>query len=176
MVSAVLLFATYLVLVIALPIVLSAAIGYRALPRGHACPNCAQETIPLLSHLLRAVRVVLPSVSVQRRWCPVCSWEGFSREFDGSPAIVLVAPTTSMRQTEPLRSLELGGRSWNVMLEYWRERGRCYGRLLFVGPSGKLWCDPLAAFHGPTQQEVMGQALALSDRLLTYRLREVISG
>ena len=60
--------------------------------------------------------------------------------------------------------------------EYWRERGRCYGRLLFVGPSGRLWCDPLAAFHGQTQRDVMGQALALSDRLLAYRLREVISG
>ena len=176
MVRAVLLFATYLVLVIALPIVLSAAIGYRALPRGHACPNCAQETIPLLSYVLRAWKVLFPSLAVQRRWCPMCSWEGYARVFEVAPAVVVVAPASSMRQTEPLRSLELGGRSWNVMLEYWRERGRCYGRLLFVGPSGKQWCDPLAAFHGPTQQDVMGQALALSDRLLTYRLREVISG
>ena len=176
MVRAVLLFATYLVLVIALPIILSAVIGYRALPRGHACPNCAQETIPLLSYLLRTFKSLLPDLSVERRWCPVCSWEGFARANEDGPVVVAVAPPSSTRQTEPLRSLELGGRPWSVMLEYWRERGRCYGRLLFVGPSGKLWCDPLAAFHGPSHQDVMSQALALSDRLLTYRLREVISG
>jgi hypothetical protein len=39
-----------------------------------------------------------------------------------------------------------------------------------------LWCDPLAAFHGHTRQDVVTQAHALSDRLLAYRLREVISG
>jgi hypothetical protein len=172
----VLLFATYLVLVIALPVMLSAAIGYRSLPRGHACPNCVQETIPLLSHSLRAIKQLLPTFTVQRRWCPVCSWEGFTRGTDFVAVAVPATATVSTRQTEPLRSLELGGRSWTVMLEYWRERGRCYGRLLFLGPSGKLWCDPLAAFHGQTQQDVMSQALALSDRLLTYRLREVISG
>ncbi len=172
----VLVFAMYLVLVVALPVMLSAAIGYRSLPRGHACPNCAQETLPLLSHTLRAIKQMLPALSVHRRWCPVCSWEGYARHTDIAPVIAIADPLVSARQTEPLRSLELGGRSWNVMLEYWRERGRCYGRLLFVGPSGKLWCDPLAAFHGQTQQDVMQQALALSDRLLTYRLREVISG
>lgn len=172
------LFATYLVLVIALPVTVSAIIGYRALPRGHACPNCAQETLPLVSFALRILKRVLPNFAVvQRRWCPTCSWEGFSRdaEFLVSPTLSYNVPTTT-RRTQPLRSLELGGRSWNVMLEYWREHGRCYGRLLFVGPSGKLWCDPLAAFHGQSQDDVMGQALALSDRLLTYRLREVISG
>jgi len=103
-------------------------------------------------------------------------WDGYAREplVRSAPALASTAP--SARQTQSVRTLELGGRSWTVMLEYWRERGRFYGRLLFVGPSGKLWCDPLAAFHGPTHHDVMSQALALSDRLLTYRLREVISG
>jgi hypothetical protein len=171
----VLLFATYLVLVVALPVALSGIVGYRALPRGHDCPNCAQDTLPLLSYTLRLAKRFIP-LSVQRRWCPTCSWEGFARPSSLLLPIMPPQPVTSTRYTQPLRSLELGGRAWNVMLEYWREHGRCYGRLLFVGPSGKLWCDPLAAFHGQTQDDVMGQALALSDRLLTYRLREVISG
>ncbi|HEY0671384.1 MAG TPA: hypothetical protein VGD27_03905 [Longimicrobiales bacterium] len=171
-----LLFATYLVLVIALPVMLSAAIGYRALPRGSACPNCAQDTLPLLSRTIRLLRIIQPQLSLQRRWCPTCSWDGFARAQATIPAPALIGERVTARQTRPLRTLELGGRCWTVMLEYWREQGRCYGRLLFVGPSGKLWCDPLAAFHGHTQDDVTGQALALSDRLLAYRLREVISG
>lgn len=171
-----LLFAIYLVLVIALPVMLSAAIGYRSLPRGHACPNCTQETLPLLSHCIRLMKVVHPRLGLQRRWCPVCTWDGWARAYDLPRAPTLISSAPSSRQTQPLRTLELGGRAWSVMLEHWRERGRCYGRLLFMGPSGKLWCDPLAAFHGPTQRDVMEQALALSDRLLAYRLREVISG
>lgn len=72
--------------------------------------------------------------------------------------------------------LEIGGRSWNVMLESWHDHGLCYGRLVFVGPSGKLWSDSNTAFSAATQHEVLAQALSLSDRLLAYRLREVISG
>jgi hypothetical protein len=171
----VLLFAVYLILVIALPVMLSAILGYRALPRGRACPNCTHETVPLVSHWLRAVSRIHPQISLQRRWCPVCTWDGYARIPAFTLAPALGSPSTA-RQTQPIRNLELGGRSWNVMLEHWREHGRCYGRLLFVGPSGKLWCDPLAAFHGETHHDVMRQAQALSDRLLTYRLREVISG
>ena len=171
-----LLFAVYLILVIALPVLLSAAIGYRALPRGRTCPNCAQETVPLVSAWLRLLCRINPQLTLQRRWCPVCSWDGYARIDVYAPAPAYVGDVVSARHTQPVRTLELGGRSWNVMLEYWREAGRCYGRLLFVGPSGKLWCDPLAAFHGDTHEAVVAQATALSDRLLTYRLREVIAG
>jgi hypothetical protein len=167
----------YLVLVIALPVLLSAAIGFRALPRGCACPNCAQETLPVVSFGIRIARMIIPNLTVQRRWCPACAWDGIVRPHELIPIPAAIMPTAGhARQTQPVRTLELGGRSWTVMLEYWRERGRCYGRLLFVGPSGKLWCDPLAAFHGHSQQEVVTQAHAISDRLLAYRLREVISG
>ncbi len=176
MVSDVLLFAIYLVLVIALPVMLSAAIGYRALPRGSVCPNCTQDTLPVVSLGVRVAKVFFPRLTMQRRWCPACAWDGMTRTRETAPMPALVPTAAASRQTHPLRTLELGGRSWTVMLEYWRERGRCYGRLLFVGPSGKLWCDPLAAFHGQSQQDVVTQAHALSDRLLTYRLREVISG
>ena len=170
-----LLFTIYLLLVIALPVLLSAAIGYRTLPRGRDCPRCTQETLPVLSGAIRAIQKIYPGFDLQQRWCPVCAWEGFAR-VGMSTRTPLVTDVIMARRTRPVRTLDVGGRSWMVMLEYWREHGRCYGRLLFVGPSGKLWCDPLAAFDGPSQNEVVGQALALSDRLLAYRLREVISG
>lgn len=168
-----LLFAIYLVLVIALPVALSGFIGFRSLPRGGACPNCAQETIPLVSIPLRMAHRLHAAASLQRRWCPTCEWDGFARV---SPVPVLLAADPDARHMQQVRTIELGGRPWRVFLESWREHGRYYGRLTFVAPSGRQWCDPMPAFNGPTHHEVLGQALALSDRLLAYRLREVISG
>lgn len=171
----VLLFALYLVIVIALPVALSGIIGFRSLPRGNTCPNCAQETLPLRSLPLRLVQRVYRGSSLQRRWCPACEWDGYAR---GVMIRLPVAQYPAVRAPcrQQVRTLELGGRAWRVMLESWREQGAFYGRLVFVGPSGKLWCDPMAAFSAPTHHEVLGQALSLSDRLLAYRLREVISG
>ena len=169
----VLLFAIYLVLVIALPIALSGLIGFRSLPRGTCCPNCAQDTLPLLSKPLRVVQKLYSGFSLQRRWCPTCEWDGYSR----APLHARFALVDGgAPNSQPVRTLELGGRAWTVMLESWRERGRYYGRLKFVAPSGKQWSDPLAAFNGQSPHDVLGQALALSDRLLAYRLREVIAG
>lgn len=174
-----LLFAIYLVVVIALPIALSAIMGFRSLPRGVTCPNCAQETLPLVSVPLRIAQRCYHGFSLQRRWCPTCEWDGYSRVTQltplALPAIDGAMDAIGGRCTQPVRTLELGGRAWTVMLESWRERGRYYGRLLFIAPSGRQWHDPLAAFSGPTHHDVLGQALALSDRLLAYRLREVIS-
>lgn len=167
------LFAIYLMLVIALPVVLSGLVGYRALPRGKACPNCAQETLPLVSLPVRAARVVYTGATLERRWCPTCEWDGFAR---AQPTIVAARTgDVIQRHTQQLRTLELGGRAWRVMLESWREQEHFYGRLLFVGPSGKRLYDADGAFDGDTQDEVVGQALAMSDRLLAYRLRDVIS-
>lgn len=170
-----LLFVLYLLIVIALPVALSAIIGFRGLPHGNTCPNCAQETLPLLSHPLRVAQKACKGFSVQRRWCPTCEWDGYAR------GMMVRLPSPQFAEPNPprtqqVRTLELGGRSWRVMLESWREEGRFYGRLVFVGPSGKLWSDPMPAFSAESRGEVLGQALSLSDRLLAYRLREVISG
>jgi len=170
----VLLFAIYLVLVIALPVALSAIIGFRSLPRGNACPNCAQETLALVSVPVRVAQRFHADFSLQHRWCPTCEWDGYARQPTPAPVVLMADPAA--RNTQQVRTIDLGGRTWRVYLESWREHGRYYGRLTFVAPSGKQWCDPLPAFNGPNQHEVLSQALALSDRLLTYRLREVISG
>lgn len=168
-----LLFAIYLVIVIALPMALSVIVAFRSLPRGKACPNCAQETLPLVSRFVKTAQN-LHGADLQRRWCPACEWDGYARVPVG-PATVMPY-VASARDMQQLRTLELGSRPWHVMLESWRERDRYYGRLVFMGPSGKQWSDPLAAFNAPTRDEMVAQALSLSDRLLTYRLRDVISG
>ena len=170
-----LLFAIYLVLVIALPVALSGLIGLRSVPHGSACPNCAQDTYPILSQPLRLLQKLHAGFPLQRRWCPVCEWDGYARASNVA-SLLPVFIETPVHRTQQVRTLEIGGRVWRVMLESWRERGCYFGRLMFVGPSGKLWSDPLAAFNAPTHHEVLSQALALSDRLLAYRLREVISG
>jgi hypothetical protein len=171
----VVLFGIYLFIVIALPLTLSAVVGFRGLPYGNACPACRQETLPLVSAFLRPVKRAVPALSLQRRWCPACEWDGYAR-MPRTPDTVMVPLGVITRRTQQVRTLELGGRVWRVMLESWRDRGRCYGRLLFVAPSGKLWYDPFASLSAATHSEVVSQARSLSDRLLAYRLRDVISG
>ena len=46
---------------------------------------------------------------------------------------------------------------------------------MFIGPAGHLRRDPLHPLAGPTQRDVFEQALSLSDHLLTYRLRDLVS-
>lgn len=169
------LFATYLMIVILVPVALSAIIGARNLPHGRTCPNCAEDTMALLSVPLRTASRVFADFPVQRRWCPACEWDGYARS-DVCAQTGERSSETARRQTEPVRTLELNGRVWKVMLESWRESGRCYGRLLFVGPSGKQWREPMPEFSADTDGEVLVQARSLSDRLLAYKLREVISG
>jgi hypothetical protein len=161
--------------VILVPVALSAIIGARNLPHGTTCPNCAEETVPLLSVPLRAAARVFGGFPVQRRWCPACEWDGYARSGMLSITVERIGEP-ARRHTEPVRTLELNGRVWKVLLESWRERDRCYGRLLFVGPSGKQWREPMPEFSADTDGEVLVQARSLSDGLLAYKLRDVISG
>jgi hypothetical protein len=171
----VILFAMYLLVVIVLPVALSAIIGARQLPFGSGCPNCSEETLQLTSVPLRAASRVYAGIPVQRRWCPACEWDGYTRS-GATPGALERNREASLRHTVPVRTLELNGRVWKVMLESWREQGLCYGRLLFVGPSGKQWREPMPEFSADTDGEVLVQARSLSDRLLAHKLMEVISG
>ncbi|HUF50002.1 MAG TPA: hypothetical protein VMN60_04155 [Longimicrobiales bacterium] len=170
------LIASYLLLVFVLPIVLSALVSYRALPVGRRCPQCGTDTIPLLARRLRLINVVLLRSVVDRRWCLFCRWEGAVRLPRSRPAIPPVETVRPATQTLDLRSLTVNGSAWRVMLQCWGNTGVFYGRLVFVGPSGRLWLDAVEAFTGSTEREVLGQALSLPEGLLENRLRRLVSG
>lgn len=181
----ILLIAAYLLLVFVLPLMLSAAVSYRSLPTGRACPQCADETIRLRARLLDAGAIVTPS-TLHRRFCLGCGWEGVIRlprssSIPASPPVDNVEPTRLTADVEPretrtldVRWLTVDGVPWRVQLECWRQTGVCYGRLIFVEPSGRHWLD-LRPLAGRTDRDVLGQALSLPDGLLASRLRELVS-
>ncbi|HEX6938935.1 MAG TPA: hypothetical protein VF158_05945 [Longimicrobiales bacterium] len=182
-----LLIVLYLLLVIALPLALSAAVSYRMLPEGRNCALCGGETLRLRSWWLGAASRLLPGVMLQRRWCLMCGWEGVARlpkERRPEPQVakkalarrpsIAVAPGRSGEAVN-LRSLEVDGSAWRVLLQCWHDADQWYGRLLFIAPSGRLWVDTVEPFNGTSAEDVLGQALALPDRTLALRLRELIS-
>jgi hypothetical protein len=126
------------------------------------------------------VRRIWKDSPLQRRWCAHCNWVGFARvsypplapAFSMSSGVRL--PTRGCR-TEPLRTLRFGGTEWRVLVQCWQEHHWSFGRLIFVGPAGRLWRDVTDPFSGPTRTAVVQQALSLSDGLLTYRLKAVVS-
>jgi len=175
-----LLFTMYLVLVVALPLTLGMFVSFRALPNDRRCPQCGGETISILTRLVRVARHIPGLSSFHRRWCGTCSWEGYTRmsapepEAEAQAVAVESAIPRSRVRTQAVRTLELAGK-WRVLLQCWENNGGYHGRLLFVGPTGRTWVDPREPFTGSSRQDVLAQALALSDGLLTYRLRELVS-
>jgi hypothetical protein len=173
-----LLIAVYLVLVFLLPLALSAVVGYRALPVGCACPQCRGETIRLVSRPLALTCAVLPGSVLHRRWCLTCGWDGVVRLVRApgpQQAPAAVRPPVPSTRTLDVRSLNVDGEPWRVLLQCWRERGRSLGRLVFVAPTGRLWTDALHPLSGMTHDDVLGQALSLPERALASRLRELAS-
>src|SRR5690606_6987174 len=69
----------YLLLVIALPLALSAAVSFRTLPEGRNCPLCGGQTLRLRARWLAAVSLGLRRSVLHRRWCLTCGWEGSSK-------------------------------------------------------------------------------------------------
>ena len=183
-----LLIVLYLLLVIALPLALSAAVSYRTLPEGRTCALCGSETLRLRARWLNVVsRLMRGGSTIQKRWCLTCGWEGACRmpiEPEPRPApqkslparrpSLAVAPGQS-GEAVSVRNLEVDGSAWRVLLQCWHDAERWYGRLLFIEPSGRLWVDTVEPFYGESPEAVLGQALALPDRDLTLRLRELIS-
>ncbi len=167
----------YLLLVIALPLGLSLAMGYRGLPHGRACPLCGGETLRLQSRWLRFIRLA-GGQRLHSRWCPRCSWEGVARVREARAERVaarsMAAPGTGAQMIE-LSEISMDGHAWRVLLQAWSEQGVWRGQLLFVGPLGRIFSDGLAPFSGSSYHEILRQAMALSDPVLTVRLRAVVS-
>ena len=177
-----LLIASYLLLVFALPVALSGLVNFRSLPVGRRCPHCTGDTISLRTRRIRIANILLTRTQISQRWCLDCGWEGVMRHSREQRQPALEAAAAGARTAQPttqtldVRSLSIDGSAWRVMLQCWRNTGHYYGRLVFVGPTGRLWLDAVESFNGATQTEVLGQALSLPDRLLQNRLRRLVSG
>jgi hypothetical protein len=179
------LIASYLFLVFVLPVALSAVVSYRALPRSRDCPHCSGGTLQLVSRWLRLASALHPSAHLQRRWCMACGWEGCVRvtaPARGASVVLRQVRTVETvqavqrtTQTLDVRSLDVDGAAWRVMLQCWGKTGVFYGRLVFVAPSGRLWLDAVEAFSGSNQSDVLGQALSLPEGLLESRLRRLVT-
>lgn len=172
--------AAYLLVVLVLPLALSAGVSFRALPRGRRCPRCGCDTLRLQSPRLRAFSRVIRG-EVHLRWCPGCRWEGAARIGPAKVQPTRVrtvpasgAPAAAVTRVMDVRSLEVDGTAWRVRLECWGRRGTCWGRLVFVEPSGRLWLD-MKPLRGRTDRDVLGQALSLPEDLLASRLRTLVS-
>jgi hypothetical protein len=172
---------SYLLLVFVLPVALSLVVSYRALPIGRACPHCRGETLRLQAPRLRLLDALHPLASVQRRWCIDCGWEGVCRVGRRTAEDPAQAPaTTQVReqcwtQTLTVRSLNVDGAPWRVMLQCWNATGLYYGRFVYVAPTGRLWLDAVETFNGANEKEVLGQALLLPERHLENRLRRLVA-
>lgn len=180
-----LLLGSYLLLVFALPVALSAVVSFRALPSGRRCPHCSGETLLLASRFLRMLGVLARGSRLERRWCVSCGWEGTARQ-TGMPSSPLRATGSAARrsrrelarrvtQTLDVRQLTIDGAAWRVMLQCWGNTGLYYGRLVFVAPSGRLWLDAVESFSGSDEHDVLGQALLLPEGLLANRLRRLVA-
>jgi hypothetical protein len=194
------LIASYLVMVFLIPLVLSALVSYRSLTIGRGCPECAGETIPIQHRLLQLAQRAVRRHGLEQRWCLECGWEGFTRtavtrtgasasttradrpddvafRSDGQATRSLPSYRYEAGFTETLdvRTISIDGRTWRVLLQCWNQTTLCYGRLVFVEPTGRLWSDASEAFSGTSRFEVIGQALSATDGLLTSRLRRILS-
>jgi hypothetical protein len=178
-----LLISLYLLLVFVLPLMLSLVVSYRSLPTCRDCPHCRSDCLRIVAPVLARLSAISP-VEFQRRWCLGCGWEGvvrLSREpplprtIPASPVAGLAVRARASARTLDLRLLTVDGQPWRVLLQCWTEPGRCYGRLVFVAPTGRLWTDALHPFTGSSTDDVLGQALSLPERALATRLREVAS-
>lgn len=168
----------YFFIVIALPLALGTYVVVNGLPRSRRCPMCADETLRLQSRL----HALGSRVSRQRlhlRWCVSCGWRGTVR-LPARPRVSAVrAPADSTAGAAKgadrvdLRTLNVDGDAWRVMVECWAENGRWLARLVFVAPGGQV-CADRRSLEGESVLEVISQAFSLPEQTLAGRLRRSI--
>ena len=185
-------------LILSIPALVLGALTLRSLPRGPDCPACGAGALALRSRLLRALSRATPGVVLEPRWCARCGWEGVTRRgkavrptvaFAGrdeppAPARGRSAAATRLKGAVgdrgsgdgiDLRTLSIHGLEWRVRLACRVEKGEWQGRLVFIAPTGRTWTDAAALFRGATAHAVIGQALGAPQKVLTGRLRALVS-
>lgn len=172
----------YFFIVLALPLALGSYVLYNGLPRSRQCPTCAAETIRLRSRAHQLSKRLLRR-ELHLRWCARCGWQGTARPEPVEAGPVASAPSlsppTAVRMGSTggdrvdLRSLDVDGHSWRVMVECWAEDGRWLARLVFVAPGGQV-CADKRSLEGGTVLEVISQAFRLPEDALAGRLRRAI--
>lgn len=180
----------YFFMVIALPLALGSYVLYNGLPRSRSCPTCADETLRLQSrgHVL-AGRLLRHDL--QQRWCMSCGWQGTVRlagkAVPGAPGAPGALTGAEGREDArlpageavpgadrvDLRTLDVDGSSWRVMVECWAEGDRWLARLVFVAPGGQV-CADRRSLEGESVLEVLSQAFRLPEQTLAGRLRRSI--
>jgi hypothetical protein len=168
----------YFFMVIALPLALGSYVLYNGLPRSRRCPSCADETIRLKSrgHDLAGA---MARQDLHERWCMSCGWQGTVR-LEREP-LSTTSPSLAARSQGAaagadrvdLRTLDVDGHSWRVMVECWAEDGRWLARLVFVAPGGQV-CADQRSLEGKSVLEVLSQAFRLPEQTLAGRLRRSI--
>lgn len=171
----------YFFMVIALPLALGSYVLYNGLPRSRRCPSCADETLRLRSrgHDLAGA---ITRRDLQQRWCLSCGWQGtmrLNRELEPvepartEPGTGRAASPSAGADRVDLRTLDVDGNSWRVMVECWAEGGRWHARLVFVAPGGQV-CADRRSLEGESVLEVISQAFRLPEQTLAGRLRRSI--
>lgn len=170
----------YVFIVIALPLALGSYVLYNGLPRSRRCPMCADDTVRLRSRP-HGLGSRLMRRQVQRRWCMRCGWEGTVRLASGGhqPVAAPADLSAPAREGGPsgdrvdLRTLDVDGHSWRVMVECWAENGRWVARLVFIAPGGQV-CADKRSLEGRSVLEVISQAFSLPEQALAGRIRRSI--
>lgn len=167
----------YFLIVVALPLGLGSYVVYNGLPRSTRCPTCAGDTLRLESRLHALASRALRRNDLHLRWCMTCGWCGAAKI--PRPAAPRVRPsavsnaTTDSGDRVDVRSINVDGSPWRVMVECWAEEGRWVARLVFVAPGGRSWADQ-RSFEGSSPVSVISQAFALPEQTLAGRLRRVL--
>lgn len=167
----------YFFIVIALPLALGSYVVFNGLPRSRRCPMCADETLRLQSRVHDAGSRVTRR-DFQLRWCMSCGWRGTVRlgPKRRRPAALAGAGRdgrVAAADRVDLRTLNVDGHPWRVMVECWAEDGRWLARLVFVAPGGQV-CADQRSLEGESVLEVISQAFRLPEQTLAGRLRRSI--
>ena len=167
----------YFLILMVIPLCVGGYVVFNGLTRSRRCPSCGDDTLRLRSWPRRLGSRLLRQEELHLRWCMRCGWRGTARIHR------LAVPRDRSGRAHParspgadrvdVRSIDLDGSPWRVMVECWAEAGRWKARLVFVAPGGQA-CNDRRTFEGPSAVAVISQAFAIPEPTLAGRLRRAL--